>query len=176
MGSTFRMGRGRDILGLVVAVGGTEAVGALSAFASGGDFERFFRELKKPPGTPPPAAFGPAWTTLYLLIGIAAWLVWREGLTRKTALALGLFAAQLTLNFAWSLIFFGQRRIGAALLEIAVLWLLILATIVAFWRVRPAAGALLVPYLLWVSFAGYLNAGIWRLNPGRDAASPVAAP
>jgi tryptophan-rich sensory protein len=158
------MGRQMDILGLVVAVGGTQAVGGLSAVASGGDFERFFRELEKPAGTPPAAVFGPAWTTLYLLMGIAAWMVWREGLTRRTALALGLFVAQLTLNFAWSLIFFGQQRIGAALLEIVVLWVLILATIIGFWRVRPTAGALLVPYLVWVSFATYLNAGVWRLN------------
>ena len=97
-------------------------------------------------------------------MGIAAWLVWREGCHPPTALALGLFAAQLVLNFAWSLIFFGQHRIGVALLEIAVLWLAILVTIVAFWRVRRAAGALLLPYLAWVSFATYLNAGIWRLN------------
>jgi tryptophan-rich sensory protein len=158
------MGRGRDITGLVVAVAGTQAVGALSAVASGGDFESFFRELRRPAGTPPPAVFGPAWTVLYLLMAVAAWLVWREGLTRRTALALGLFAAQLALNFAWSLIFFGQQRVGAALIEIAVLWIFILATIVAFWRVRTAAGVLLVPYLAWVSFAGCLNAGIWRLN------------
>ena len=158
------MRRSHDIAGLVVAVVGTEAIGALSGVAAGGDFVRFYDALRKPPGTPPPAAFGPAWTVLYLLMGVAVWLVWREGLTRRTALALGLFAAQLTLNFAWSLIFFGQQRIGAALIEIAVLWLVILATIVAFWRVRPAAGALLLPYLAWVSFAAYLNAGIWRLN------------
>jgi tryptophan-rich sensory protein len=158
------MTSGRDIAGLAVAVIGTEAVGALSGLAAGGDFVAFFDALRKPPGTPPPAVFGPAWTVLYLLMGVAAWLVWREGLTRKTALALGLFAAQLALNFAWSLIFFGQQRVGVALVEIAVLWLLILATIVAFWRVRPAAGALLLPYLAWVSFATYLNAGIWRLN------------
>ena len=154
----------RDIIGLIVAVLGTEVIGALSGLAAGGDFVSFYDALRKPPATPPPAVFGPAWTVLYLLMGIAAWLVWREGLTRQTALALGLFAAQLALNFAWSLIFFGQHRIGAALLEIAVLWLVILATIVAFWIVRPAAGALLLPYLGWVSFAAYLNAGIWRLN------------
>jgi benzodiazapine receptor len=158
------MGRRRDIVGLVVAVAGTQAVGLLSAAASGGDFESFFRDLDKPAGTPPPAVFGPAWTILYLLMGIAAWLVWRESVTRKTAIALGLFVAQLALNFAWSLIFFGQQRVGLALIEIAVLWVAILATIVAFWRVRPAAGALLLPYLGWVSFAAYLNAGIWRLN------------
>jgi tryptophan-rich sensory protein len=154
----------RDIIGLIVAVLGTEAIGALSGLAAGGDFVSFYHALHKPPATPPPAVFGPAWTVLYLLMAIAAWLVWREGLTRQTAVALGLFTAQLVLNFAWSLIFFGQHRIGIALLEIAVLWLVILATVVAFWRVRPAAGALLVPYLGWVSFAAYLNAGIWRLN------------
>ena len=154
----------RDIIGLIVAVLGTEAIGALSGLAAGGAFISFYDALRKPSATPPPAVFGPAWTVLYLLMGIAAWLVWREGLNQQTALALGLFAAQLALNFAWSLIFFGQHRIGAALLEIAVLWLVILATIVAFWTVRPAAGALLLPYLGWVSFAAYLNAGIWRLN------------
>jgi tryptophan-rich sensory protein len=153
-----------DILGLLVAVGGTEAIGGLSAVAAGGDFVDYYRRLRKPPFTPPPAAFGPVWTTLYLLMGVAAWLVWREGLSARTALALGLFAAQLALNFAWSLIFFGQHRIGAALIEIVALWFTILATIVAFWSVRPLAGALLVPYLGWVSVATYLNGGIWRLN------------
>jgi tryptophan-rich sensory protein len=158
------MRSGRDIAGLLVAVVAAQAVGALSGVAAGGDLVRFYDELRKPAGTPPPAAFGPAWTVLYLLMGVAAWLVWREGITRRTATALGLFAFQLALNFAWSLIFFGQQRVGVALIEIAVLWLAILATIVAFWRVRPLAGALLVPYLVWVSFATYLNAGIWRLN------------
>lgn len=158
------MRSGRDIAGLLVAVVAVEAVGALSGVAAGRDSVRFYDELRKPAGTPPAAAFGPAWTFLYLLMAVAAWLVWREGITRRTATALGLFAFQLALNFAWSLIFFGQQRVGVALVEIAVLWLAILATIVAFWRVRPLAGALLVPYLAWVSFATYLNAGIWRLN------------
>ena len=168
------MSRTRDIIALVVAVLVTEAVGGLSALAAGGDFVHYYDSLRKPPATPPPAAFGPVWTTLYLLMAIAAWMVWREGLTRQSALALGLFAAQLTLNFAWSLIFFGQHRVGAALLEMAALWLVILATIIATWRVRPAAGALLVPYLAWVSMAAYLNAGIWRLNPAASTAGVAA--
>jgi translocator protein len=154
----------RDTVGVIVAVLGTESVGGLSALAAGGDFSSYFDALRRPPLTPPPVVFGPAWTALYLLMGVAVWLVWREGLTRQTGLALGLFAAQLVLNFAWSLIFFGQHRLGVALLEIALLWLTILATIIAFWRVRRAAGALLLPYLAWVSFATYLNAGLWRLN------------
>jgi benzodiazapine receptor len=156
----------RDIVGLLIAVVGSEAIGGLSAVAAGGDFVEYYKRLRKPPFTPPPAAFGPVWTTLYLLMGVAAWLVWREGLSRRSALVLGLFAAQLALNFAWSLIFFGQHRLGAALVEVVVLWLTILATIVAFWAVRPLAGALLVPYLGWVGVAAYLNAGIWRLNDG----------
>ena len=154
----------RDTVGLAAAVLGTEAIGGLSALVAGGDFVTYFNGLRKPPLTPPPAAFGPAWTALYLLMGVAAWLVWREGLDRRTALALGLFAAQLTLNFAWSLIFFGRHRLGFALIEITLLWLAILATILAFWRVRRGAGAILIPYLVWVSFAAYLNAGIWRLE------------
>jgi benzodiazapine receptor len=154
----------RDTVGLTVAVVGTEAIGGLSALAAGGDFVTYFDALRKPPLTPPPAAFGPAWTALYLLMGVAAWLVWREGLSRRTGRARGRVAAQLVLNFAWSLIFFGQHRLGVALIEIVVLWLTILATILAFWQVRRAAGALLLPYLAWVSFAAYLNAGIWRQN------------
>ena len=153
-----------DIVALLVAVGGTEAIGGLSAVVAGGDFVDYYTRLRKPPFTPPPAAFGPVWTTLYLMMGVAAWLVWREGPSRLTALALGLFAVQLALNFAWSLIFFGRHRLGAALMEIAALWLAILATILAFWSVRPLAGALLLPYLAWVSVATYLNAGMWRLN------------
>ncbi len=162
--SSLGMRATRDIAGLVAAVAATEAVGGLSVLASGRDFVAYYDQLRKPPFTPPPAAFGPVWTTLYLLMGIAAWLVWREGLTARSALALGLFAAQLALNFAWTLIFFGRHRVGVALLEIVALWLTILATIVAFWRVRPLAGGLLVPYLAWVSVATYLNAGIWRLS------------
>lgn len=154
----------RDIAGLFLAVVGTEAVGGASALAAGGDFRAYFDSLRKPPLTPSPAAFGPAWTTLYLLMGIAVWLVWRRGIDEQSALALGIFGAQLVLNAMWSIVFFGRHRVGWALLEIALLWMMILATIVAFWRVRPLAGALLLPYLAWVSFASYLNAGIWRLN------------
>jgi len=154
----------RDILGLVIAVVATEAVGGASALAAGGDFRSYFDALRRPPLTPPPAAFGPAWSTLYLLMGIAAWLVWRRGVNEKSAAALGLFVAQLVLNALWSIIFFGSHKLGWALLEIALLWMMILATIIAFWRVRPLAAALLLPYLAWVSFATYLNAGIWRLN------------
>jgi translocator protein len=153
-----------DTAKLVAAVVGTELVGAAGAVASGADFRPYFDALRKPPLSPPAVVFGPMWTTLYLLMGVAAWLVWRQGIDRQSALALGLFAAQLLLNAAWSVLFFGARRTDWALVEMALLWLAILATIVAFWRVRPLAAALLLPYLVWVSFAVYLNAGIARLN------------
>jgi translocator protein len=158
------MRHSRDILGVAATVLGAEAMGGLSVLLSGGDFAAYYSRLRKPRFAPPPAVFGPVWTTLYLLMGVAAWLVWREGLTQRTALALGLFAAQLVLNVAWSVIFFGRHRVGAALVEILVLWLAILATVLAFWAVRPLAGELLLPYLAWVSLATYLNDGIRRLN------------
>ena len=160
----------RDLVSLAAAVAGVEAVGGVSALAAGGDFVSYFRALRKPPLTPPPAAFGPAWTTLYLLMAVAAWLVWRQGIEQRSVLALGIFVAQLVLNALWSIVFFGQHRLGWALLEIALLWTTILLTLVLFWRIRPLAGALLLPYLAWVAFASYLNAGIWRLNrTGRPA-------
>jgi translocator protein len=155
----------KDAMSLLVAVVGVEAVGGAGALAAGGDVRPYFDALRKPPLTPPPAVFGPAWATLYLLMGIAAWLVWRRRIDERTVTALGLFAAQLMLNALWSIVFFGRHRVGLALLEIVVLWMTILATILSFWRLRPLAGALLLPYLAWVSFAAYLNAGIWRLNP-----------
>ena len=153
----------RDIRDLVIAVVATEAVGGASALAAGADFRSYFGSLRKPPLTPPPAAFGPAWTTLYLLMGMAAWLVWRRGIGEQSAAALGLFVAQLVLNALWSIVFFGGHKLGWALLEIALLWMMILATIIAFWRVRPLAGALLLPYLAWGQLRRVPD-GIWRLN------------
>jgi len=106
--------------------------------------------------------FAPVWTGLYLLMGIAAWLVWSD---KGWTWALMLFLIQLALNAAWTWLFFGLQRPGLALFEICLLWLAILATLIAFWRIRPLAGGLLVPYLVWVTFALLLNAELWRRNP-----------
>ena len=125
----------------------------------------WYASLTKPAWTPPSAVFGPVWTALYVLMGVAAWLVWRKAGFSGAPTALGLFVAQLALNSLWSYLFFGLHRPGAAFVEIVVLWLVILATAVGFWRVRPAAGALLIPYLAWVAFASGLNYQLWRLNP-----------
>lgn len=123
-----------------------------------------YPQLRQPSWAPPAWLFGPVWSALFLMMGIAAALVWSAFGWRGARVALGLFVAQLAFNALWSLVFFGLGARGWAFAEILVLWSLILATLVAFWRRRPAAGALLVPYLAWVTFASVLNYAIWRLN------------
>lgn len=131
----------------------------------GGMFQpgAWYDGLEKPSFNPPSWVFGPVWTTLYILMGVAAWLVWERYRDRARG-ALTLFVVQLIFNAAWSALFFGAQAPGLAFAEILVLWALILATVVAFWRWRPVAGALLLPYLAWVSFAAVLNFSLWRLN------------
>jgi tryptophan-rich sensory protein len=109
--------------------------------------------------------FGPVWTVLYALMGIAAWLVWRNGGFGAAPTALTLFLVQLGFNALWSWLFFGWNRGAWAFADILLLWALILATLIAFWRIRPLAGVLLLPYLVWVSFAAVLNYFVWQLNP-----------
>lgn len=138
---------------------------ALSAGLIGGAAmdTSFYRELARPGWAPAPWVFGPVWTILYVLMGVAAFWVWRAG-GRRARGALILYAVQLALNAAWTPIFFGLRAPGWALAELIVLWVAIVATIVAFARVRRGAAALLAPYLAWVTFAGVLNARIVMLN------------
>ena len=124
----------------------------------------WYASLARPSWTPPRWVFAPAWSLLYTLMGISAWLVWRRVGFRGGARALGLFLLQLALNALWSYLFFGLHRPAIAFLEIVVLWAAIFATLVLFWRVSAAAGALLLPYLGWVGFAACLNLAIWRMN------------
>lgn len=126
----------------------------------------FYGQLLRPPWAPPGWLFGPVWSVLYLLMGLAAWLVWREQGFRAARLPLALFLVQLAANALWSWLFFAWRLGALAFLEILVLEALILATALAFRRVRPLAAALLLPYLAWVAFAAVLCGRIWRLNPG----------
>lgn len=134
--------------------------------AAGGHFApgAWYAELAKPAWTPPGAVFGPVWGVLYGVMAVAAWLVWKERGFGGAPGALALFLVQLALNLAWSAIFFGLEEPGLALLDIGLLLGILLATTVAFWRVRPLAGTLLFSYLAWVGFAAALNFGIWRLN------------
>lgn len=122
----------------------------------------WYAALQKPSWNPPAWLFGPAWTLLYTLMAVAAWLVWkRVGFSRP----LGLYFVQLALNAAWTPIFFGAHQLGWALAEIVLLWSAILATLLSFSRVNRAAGWLFVPYLAWVTFATVLNFTLWKLNP-----------
>jgi benzodiazapine receptor len=148
------------LLGWLLLVAVAAAAGAIAS-ASAPDF---YGQLQRPGWSPPAWLFGPVWTTLYALMGIAAWLVWRTGCADIRG-ALWLFVAQLALNALWSWLFFAWHRGGLAFLDIVLLWVLVVATVVAFWRIRPLAGVLLLPYLAWISFAGALNLTVWRLNP-----------
>jgi tryptophan-rich sensory protein len=137
-------------------------VGGTATFFTEPSIPTWYAGLTKPSFNPPNWVFAPVWTTLYVLMGIAAARVWKQ-----TGFGLGIqfWGAQLVLNFLWSAIFFWQHRIGLALADMAALWLLILATLVLFWRRDRLAGLLFVPYLAWVSFAFALNLSIWQLNP-----------
>jgi tryptophan-rich sensory protein len=137
------------------------AAAGTAAFVS---IDGWYEALQKPTWNPPPWVFGPAWTVLYISMAVAAWLVWREGGWKTQGRALGLFVVQWALNALWTPLFFGLHRPGLAFAEITILWLVLAATLAAFWRVNKVAGALLVPYLAWVSFAAALNFAIWRLN------------
>jgi len=154
----------KQILGLsgwLVVSFAASAVGAVASIQA----RSFYSQLVQPGWAPPPGIFGPVWTLLYTLMGIAAWLVWRSGGFGPNRQALTLFLLQLAFNALWSWLFFAWKLGDLALVDIVVLWMLIVATLVSFWRVRPVAGVLLIPYLLWVSFASILNYSLWQLNP-----------
>lgn len=121
--------------------------------------------LTKPSWTPPSWVFAPVWSILYAMMGVAAWRVWEQRGMGRVRPALVLFVVQLALNAAWSWLFFGVRSPALAGIEILFLWAALGATVLAFWRVDRLAGALLLPYLLWVGFAAVLNFRLWRLNP-----------
>jgi tryptophan-rich sensory protein len=138
------------------------AVGAAPALLAGPD-SAWFRALEKPALYPPPAVFGVAWTALFTLMGVALWLVWRSDADGRRA-ALGLFGLQMVFNVAWTPAFFALEALVVGLAVIVTLWVLVVATVAAFDQVDRRAAALLVPYLLWVSFAAVLNYQFWRLN------------
>lgn len=153
------------IFKLIVAVAICEMAGIVGSVFTTPSIAGWYAGLAKPEFAPPNWIFAPVWTTLFALMGIAVFIIWQKRPHRKDAkAALGIFACQLVLNTLWSIIFFGLHSPGGAFIEIIFLWLAILATIVMFARISKLAGWLLVPYILWVSFAGYLNYMIWMLN------------
>ena len=124
----------------------------------------WYESLVKPSWNPPNAIFAPVWSILYILMGVAAWLVWRRSGFSVAGVALAIFIIQLFLNTLWSYLFFGLHRPDMAFFDIVALWVAILIVMLLFWREDRYAGALLLPYLAWVSFASYLNFTLWRLN------------
>ncbi len=144
---------------------GCELVGIIGALTTATAESSWYGALDKPPFNPPGWLFGPVWTVLYALMGVAAYLVWRQGTQRREVrAALGLFAAQLVLNGAWTPVFFGVESIVGGAVVIVLLLGVLALTVRAFFRVSRTAGWLLVPYLLWVGFATLLNLSIWALN------------
>ncbi len=140
-------------------------VGGLSGFFNPGDMNIWYANLIKPEWTPPNWIFGPVWTVLYILMGLAAFLVYREGFKRREVkIALGLFSLQLGLNFFWSILFFTFNNLRASFVEIIFLWVAIVATIISFYRISRPAAWIMVPYLLWVTFASILNYRLLILN------------
>lgn len=151
---------------LVVAIAVSELAGVVGAIFTAPAISTWYLSLKKPSFSPPNFLFAPVWTILFLLMGIAAYLVWvKNGSSSRIRLALGIFLVQLVLNVLWSYLFFGLQNPAVALGDIILLWLAILATIIGFFPLSRLAAYLLLPYLFWVSFAAVLNFSIVRLNP-----------
>ena len=154
-----------DIIKLITSILASFAAGGIGILFTFKAIPTWYAGLKKPPYTPPNWLFGPVWTTLYILMGISVFLVWRNGLAVNGALlAFTLFWVQLVLNALWSIVFFGMKSKVGGVITIIVLWLLILATVITSFQVSGCAGALLIPYIVWVSIASYLNIGVWLLN------------
>jgi tryptophan-rich sensory protein len=151
----------KEWIGLLVSLVICFAVAGLGSLATTPNIPTWYATLNKPSWNPPNWLFGPVWTALYAMMAVAVWLVWKKTGWNTAVI---IFAVQLALNLAWSFIFFGFHQPGLAFLEIVLLWLAIAATILMFFQVSTVAASLLIPYLLWVSFAAALNFTIWRLN------------
>ncbi len=150
---------------LAIAIISCELVGIISAFFSTVAGNKWFASLSKPTWNPPGYLFGPVWTTLYLLMGISLWVIWISNNKKlQQEKSLSIFFVQLFFNFCWSIIFFRYHQIDLALFDIVILLISIIITIVSFYKINKLAAWLLLPYLLWVSFATFLNYTIWSLN------------
>ena len=149
---------------LIISILLCELAGITGTLFTGNSLGWYYT-LNKPFFRPPNWLFGPVWIILYVLMGIALYLLWRRGFSSNDSkYALGIFIFQLIFNTAWSFVFFGERSIGGGLAVILILWVLIFLTIFAFYRVNNYAAYLLIPYLIWVSYASILNLSIWKLN------------
>ncbi|MFA5767681.1 MAG: TspO/MBR family protein [Candidatus Paceibacterota bacterium] len=151
-------------LGVVISIFIAQMAGVIGSFFTVSGVQNWYAYLQKPVFAPPSWVFAPAWITLYTLMGIAAFLVWKKRNVIGVKSALWLYGIQLGFNALWSIIFFGMRNPGLAFIEILVLWVLILAVTVKFFKIDKAAGYLFIPYILWVTFASVLNFAVWQIN------------
>ena len=151
-----------QVLGLIAWLAVVFAAASIGAIASI-DASTFYGQLEKPSWAPPASVFGPVWSTLYALMAVSAWLVWRK--PDATRRALQLFVGQLAANALWSWLFFAWHQGALAFIDVLALLVLIAATIISFWRLNRVAAVLLVPYILWVGFASALTWAVWRANP-----------
>ncbi len=154
-----------SLLKLIIAIFVAQLAGIVGSIFTAPNIPTWYANVVRPELAPPNWIFAPVWIILFTLMGISAFLIWQKGLKNKSVkIALLIFLGQLILNTLWSVIFFGLQNPGAAFIEIILLWVAILATIIAFAKISKPAAWLLVPYILWVSFAGYLNYMIYILN------------
>jgi len=154
----------RQVAGLLVWIAICFAAAGLGGLVTTPNIPEWYAQLAKPAWTPPSWVFGPVWSCLYLMMAVSAWLVWRKDGLTKAKLPIGMFAGQLGLNSAWSVLFFGLHSPFGAFVDIILLWVAIVATVAVFWHWSRWASLLLVPYLAWVSFAALLNLAMWRMN------------
>ena len=152
------------IIKLIISILLPLSVGAVAGMFTSQAVPTWYASLNRPFFSPPNWVFGPVWTSLYILLGISFFLIWKEEASKVRDLAIKVFSIQMLLNFAWSFIFFYFNLIGVALIEIILLWTSIVAMIYLFYKIKPLAAYLNIPYLLWVSFATILNAGYYFLN------------
>jgi tryptophan-rich sensory protein len=152
------------IIKLIISILLPLSVGAIAGMFTSQAVPIWYASLNRPSFSPPNWVFGPVWTSLYILLGISFFLIWKENPSRERNLAIKVFSIQMILNLAWSFLFFYFNLIGVALIEIILLWISIAAMIYLFYKIKPLAAYLNIPYLLWVSFATILNAGYYFLN------------
>jgi len=161
-----------DTIKLIVSIAVCESAGIIGSIFTIPSIPSWYATLVKPALNPPAWIFAPVWTTLFALMGVAVFLVWKEkeiasspaAPRKKNKIALSIFVGQLVLNILWSIIFFGLHNPGLAFVNIIVLWFAIVGTIIVFYKISKLAAYLFIPYILWVSFAMYLNYAIWMLN------------
>lgn len=155
----------KELVKLFTSIGLSLGAGLIGSIFTFSAIPGWYSSLNKPTFSPPNWIFGPVWTTLYILMGIALYLVWKMGLKKKEVnIAFNLFLVHLLINALWSIVFFGMKEIFLALIVILILWVMIVVLIKLFWKINRNSAYILLPYLAWVSFATILNFSIWQLN------------